>query len=77
MKLSLTRRETQILKLILKQKTSREIGMKLGISSRTVEKIRASVMKKTKARNSIGLLIWAINNDMVQVNNKRKPKIRT
>ena len=76
MKPQLTARELQILKLILKQKTSREIGEKIGISRRTVEKVRASLLEKTKATNAVGLVAWAINNDIVNVNPKGKPKIR-
>ena len=75
MKPQLTTRELQILKLILKQKTSREIGDKIGISRRTVEKVRASLLEKTKSVNAVGLVAWAINNDIVSVGSK-KPKIR-
>ena len=76
MKPELTRRESQILKLILKQKTSREIGQSIGISRRTVEKVRVRLLKKTKAINVVGLTAWAINNDVVKVNTKGKTKIR-
>jgi len=76
MRPSLTKRENQILKLILKEKTSREIGEKLGISRRTVEKIRSKILTKTKSKSAVGLLVWAINNDMVKVNNNKKPKVR-
>ncbi|HEX9651279.1 MAG TPA: helix-turn-helix transcriptional regulator [Cyclobacteriaceae bacterium] len=75
MKPQLTTRELQILKLILKQKTSREIGDKIGISRRTVEKVRASLLEKTKSVNAVGLVAWAINNDIVSVSSK-KPRIR-
>jgi DNA-binding CsgD family transcriptional regulator len=75
MKPQLTTRELQILKLILKQKTSREIGDKIGISRRTVEKVRASLLEKTKSVNAVVLVAWAINNDIVSVGSK-KPKIR-
>ena len=76
MKSQLTNRESQILKLILKQKTSREIGDAIGISRRTVEKVRASLLKKTKSINVVGLTAWAINNNMVKVNAKGKTKIK-
>jgi len=76
MKSHLTNRESQILKLILKQKTSREIGDAIGISRRTVEKVRASLLKKTKSINVVGLTGWAINNDVVKVNTKVKSKIK-
>lgn len=76
MKPQLTARELQILKLILKQKTSREIGEKIGISRRTVEKVRASLLEKTRSTNAVGLVAWAINNDVVKVRSTGKPKIR-
>lgn len=57
----LTRREKQIVDLILEEFTSSEIGEKLNISSATVETHRKNIMKKADVRNTAGLVKWALN----------------
>lgn len=52
----LTRREKEILELIARELTSPEIAGQLGISSRTVENHRFSLMQKLSARNTAGLI---------------------
>lgn len=51
----LTKREKQILKLILKGKNNQEIGEDLSISKRTAEAHRFNLMKKLKVKNLIEL----------------------
>jgi DNA-binding CsgD family transcriptional regulator len=53
-------RELTILKLICRELTSAEIGHKVGISKKRVEGIRLDLMKKTKSRNVVGLVKYAI-----------------
>src|SRR5690625_4044871 len=43
-------REKEVLKLILKEKTTNEIGEKLDVSSKTVEKHRAKVFRSEERR---------------------------
>jgi FixJ family two-component response regulator len=43
----LTRRETQILRLVVEGRTNRAIAADLGLSRRTVETHRANIMRKT------------------------------
>jgi DNA-binding NarL/FixJ family response regulator len=59
---SLTSREVEIMLLICKGFTSREISDKLFISSKTVETHRSNIFQKSGVRNSAGLIIWAIKN---------------
>lgn len=61
----LTPREREVLELICKQFTTQEIGKKLFISPRTVEVHRKNILEKTEVRNIAGLVIFAINNDLV------------
>ncbi len=51
----LTKRETQILRLILKGKSNREIAAELEVSKRTTEVHRFNLMKKLKVKNLIEL----------------------
>jgi two-component system response regulator FixJ len=52
---SLTRREREVLERLIQGKTSKEVGIDLKISSRTVEVHRAQCMKKLGARNGVDL----------------------
>ena len=62
---SLTRREFQILKLIAQQYTTKEISETLHISDSTVETHRKNLIKKTNVKNSVGLAIFAMRNEII------------
>jgi len=62
---SLTKREFQILKLIALQYTTKEICETLFISSSTVETHRKNLIKKVKAKNSVGLALFALKNNIL------------
>lgn len=49
----LTKRQMQIVKMIAKGMSSREIAEQLGLSNRTVEVHRYNILRKTRSRNSI------------------------
>lgn len=51
----LSRRERDVLRLIVMGQTSKEVGEALDISRRTVESHRASILSKLGARNAIHL----------------------
>lgn len=52
----LTNREKEVLKMIVKGRTSAEIASELYISQRTVENHRFSILHKLEAKNTIDLL---------------------
>lgn len=56
----LTRREKEILELIVTENTNQEIAGKLCLSLRTVEKHRFSLLQKLDAKNTAGLVKTAI-----------------
>lgn len=60
----LTRREKDVLNLILKEFTNYEIAEKLFISVRTVDAHRRNLLEKTGARNTAGLVKFAIENHL-------------
>jgi DNA-binding NarL/FixJ family response regulator len=62
---SLTRREVEVLKLVAQQYSTREIGDELHISESTVETHRKNLMKKVKVKNSVGLAIFALKNEVI------------
>ena len=59
-KYRLTKREKEIVKNILDQKTNSEIGNALSISKRTVETHRKNIMLKLGVKNSIGIAVKAL-----------------
>jgi DNA-binding NarL/FixJ family response regulator len=63
----LTSRETEVLQLICEQKTTAEIGEILFISPRTVEGHRNNLLLKTESRNSAGLVVYGIQNEIVVI----------
>lgn len=62
---SLTDRELQVLQLISKELKTKEIAEKLFISSSTVDTYRKNLLTKTKAKNSVGLIMYAVKNKLL------------
>jgi DNA-binding NarL/FixJ family response regulator/two-component sensor histidine kinase len=61
LQVELTEREREVLRLVAEGLTSAEIGERLSISRRTVEKHRSNLMKKLGIKNHMQLLAYAIN----------------
>ncbi len=57
---SITKREKEVLSLIVKGLTSSEIAKRLYISPRTVETHRSNLMQKLDIRNTAGLVRYAL-----------------
>jgi len=55
-------REIEILQLICQELTMKEISEKLFLSEQTVHTHRKNLMKKTKAKNAVGLVKFAFQN---------------
>ncbi|MFA8299687.1 MAG: response regulator [Hyphomicrobiales bacterium] len=65
--IKLTNRELEVLELICKEFTAAEIAEKLFISTRTVEGHRSNLFQKTGVKNTAGLVVYAIKNDLVEI----------
>jgi DNA-binding NarL/FixJ family response regulator len=65
--IELSEREKEVLLLICQELTNVEIGEKLFISSRTVDGHRNNLLAKTGARNTAGLVVFAVTNDLFQI----------
>lgn len=63
----ISKREKEVLDLICKELTSAEIADQLFISLRTVENHRKSLLAKTGARNTAGLILFAVRNQLVSL----------
>ena len=62
----LTLREREILQMLAENKNNKEIGGRLGISVRTVETHRRSIMQKLNATSIVELVHYAIRNGIVE-----------
>jgi DNA-binding NarL/FixJ family response regulator len=62
----LSAREREILQLLAENKSNKDIAKTLGISVRTVETHRRSVMQKLDASSIVELVHYAIRNGIVQ-----------
>ncbi|MDP3462052.1 MAG: response regulator transcription factor [Bacteroidales bacterium] len=62
----LTSRELEILELICLGNSNAEIGEKLFISKRTVDKHRANMLEKTNSRNTAQLVMNAIRHQWIR-----------
>ncbi|WP_245811201.1 response regulator [Ekhidna lutea] len=61
----LTDREREILKLIAKEFTNKQMAEELFISERTVETHRKNIFRKTKTNNLVGLIKFAYANNLI------------
>lgn len=58
-------RELEVLKLICEEKTAAEIAKEIFLSPRSVEGIRQRLIEKVGVRNTAGLVMFAIKNNIV------------
>jgi DNA-binding NarL/FixJ family response regulator len=63
--IELTEREQEVLKLICEEKTAAEIGKEIFLSPRSVEGIRQRLIEKVGVRNTAGLVMFAVKNNVV------------
>lgn len=61
----LTDREREILKLIAKEYTNKQMAEELFISERTVETHRKNIFRKTGTNNLVGLIKFAYANNLI------------
>ena len=58
-------REINIIRLICQQYTAQEIGDRLFLSKRTVEGYRTRILEKINAKNTAGVVIYALKNNLI------------
>jgi DNA-binding CsgD family transcriptional regulator len=61
----LTEREREILNLIAKEHSNKQIAEKLFISERTVETHRKNIFRKTSTSSLVGLIKYAFANNLI------------
>ena len=63
--IQLSDREKEVLNLICQQKTAKDISKIMYISKGTVDGHRTNLLLKTGAKNTAGLVIYAIQNKII------------
>ncbi len=63
--ISLTEREVEVLTLVCKEKSNKEIALQLNITYDTVDFHRKNIYKKTNSSNVVGLVKYAIKSGIV------------
>jgi len=61
----LTKRELELIELLSKEFTTKEIAVKLFVSKRTVEGHRERAMQKVGAKNVVGLIMYAVKHNLI------------
>lgn len=61
----LSERELEVLALLCEGLTAARIGKQIFLSPRTVEGIKAILLEKTGARNTAGLIMYAVRHGLV------------
>lgn len=65
-----TGNEIEVIKLICKELSNKEISEIMHLSKRTVEGYREKILEKLDAKNSIGIVLYAIRNKIFEYKNK-------
>jgi two-component system, NarL family, invasion response regulator UvrY len=63
----LTKREIQVLNLLIVENTNQETADILHLSVNTVETHRRNIMRKLKIKTILGLYHWAVKNEVMTV----------
>lgn len=64
---SFSNREIGIIELICQEKSNSEISNILGVSQRTIENQKLNILKKTQAKNNVGIVLYAIKNGIYKI----------
>lgn len=61
----LTEKEIEVVRQICRQKTNKQIAEIIGVSIRTVENYRTTILLKTGTKNTAGMVVYALKNKLV------------
>lgn len=64
--ISFTNREKEIIGLICKQCTAKQIGETLYLSKRTVEGYRTKILEKMNVKNTVGVVLYALSHHLIK-----------
>ncbi len=59
--------EVAVIRMICRQYSNQEMADKLGLSIRTIEGYRDTIFKKTRAKNSVGVVLYALRHGIFKI----------
>lgn len=62
-----TKREVEIIKMVCREMSTKQIANSLFISSRTVENHKKNIMEKTQTKNFIGVILYAMKINVINI----------
>lgn len=62
----LSKREKEVIELIMKGESSKEIGSLLGITVKTVEVHRHNILKALNMRNTVQMIVWLMRKGIMK-----------
>ncbi len=62
----LSEKELEIIRLICEEHSNKEIAEKLFLSHRTIDTYREKIMQKIGAKNTAGVVMYAVKNDLIK-----------
>ncbi len=68
---TLTARQREILQLVAEGNSTKEIAFAIGVSIKTVETHRADLMERLAIRDVAGLVVYAIRNGLIDIDQER------
>lgn len=66
-KIIFSTKEKKVLELMCREKTNSEIAEEMKLGKRTVESYRKNMLEKIGARNTAGLIVYALKNKIVKI----------
>lgn len=66
-KVTFSDREIEIINLISKEYSAREIAEKLLVSTRTIDNYRERILEKTGTKNTVGIIMYAIKHKLINL----------
>ena len=64
--INFTERELEVIHLLFEELTTEEIAERTFLSPRTIHGHRGRILEKTKARNVIGIIKYAVKNGILK-----------
>lgn len=74
--MELTLKEKTILKHVCEDYNNAEIAAKMGYNLRYFEKLKSALYKKTKVESNVGLLKWAVVNELYVIKKRAAAKTK-
>ncbi|MEN9523273.1 MAG: hypothetical protein RL065_1650 [Bacteroidota bacterium] len=75
-KLTFNKTELKVIELICEEHSTEEIAKIINLSQRTIEGYRSQIIKKMGVKNSVGITIYAIQNEIVKLESSSIKKIK-